>query len=113
MGRPPVEIKRNRQFNVGLTAPEYDLLLARAARAGMRPVDYARARLFAEWRINATAAAAAHLDPLLLNQLIRVGNNLNQIARKMNAFNQPAPASLGRLLEEIRRIVAEGLPRGS
>lgn len=114
LGRPPLDIKRNRQFNVGLTAPEYDLLLSRAARAGMRPVDYARARLFAEWRVTASAAqGAAHLDPLFLHALSRLGNNLNQIARRLNLVAQPAPPSLDPLLQDIRRLLKEGLPRGS
>lgn len=114
MGRPTLEIKRDRQFNIGLTAPEHDLLLSRAARAGMRPVDYGRARLFAEWRVNAQdVSAAAHLDPLFAQQLIRLGNNLNQIARRLNLIGQPAPPALEPLLAEIRRLIAKGVAGGS
>jgi hypothetical protein len=114
MGRPPLEIKRDRQFNVGLTKREHELLQRRAARAGMRPVDYGRARLLGEWRVTAQeASGGAHLDPLLLNALIRLGNNLNQIARRLNTLGQPAPATLSALLEEIRRLIAQGVARGS
>ena len=75
----------------------------------MRPVDYARARLFAEWRISEAALAAAHhLDPLFQAQLSRIGNNLNQIARRMNTFHQPAPAGLEPLLAEIRALINRG-----
>ena len=114
MGRPPLEIKRDRQFNVGLTAREHELLHARAARAGMRPVDYGRARLLGEWRVTAQeASGAVHLDPLLLNALIRLGNNLNQIARRLNTVGQPSPSTLEPLLAEIRRLIALGVTRGS
>ena|SRR5215207_981755 len=108
MGRPPKEIKRNRQFNVGLTAPEHELLFARAARACMRPVDYGRARLLGQRGGEAapSGAPAPHLDPLFLVQLSRLGNNLNQIVRGMNRFQQPAPPSLEPLLQEIRRLIA-------
>src|ERR1700741_5454353 len=111
MGRPPVEMKRDRQLNVGLTAPEHDLLLSRAARAGMHPVDYARAKLFADWRgaMREAAHGLPHLDPLFLVQLSRLGNYLNQIARQMNTLRQPAPADLGKLLEQIRALIAEGV----
>lgn len=113
-GRPKLDIVRDRQFNVGLTQREHELLLQRAARAGMRPVDYGRARLFAEWRISAQhASGAAHLDPLFLNALVRLGNNLNQIARRLNTIGQPAPPSLEPLLGEIRQLIARGIVRDS
>src|ERR1044071_8534516 len=113
MGRPPVEIERNRQFNVGLTPPEHDLLLARAARAGMRPVDYGRAKLLgaADCGIHAHDAPAPHLDPLLLVTLSRLGNNLNQIARRLNTLDLPAPPSLEPLLQMIRSLITRAAAR--
>jgi hypothetical protein len=109
MGRPPKEIRRDRQFNVGLTAREHDVLHARAARAGMRPVDYGRARLLREHRGPASALGveAPHLDPLLTVQLSKIGNNLNQIARRLNTLDFPAPPSLEPLLQEIRALIAK------
>ena len=112
MARPRLKTKRDKQFNVGLTAHELALLHERATACGMRPVDYGRARLFAEWRVNAArASAAAHLDPLLLAQLSRLGNLLNQVARRLNTIAQPAPPSLEPLLQEIRSLIAKGIPR--
>jgi hypothetical protein len=109
MGRPPNKIKRDRQFNVGLTEREHALLLARAARAGMRPVDYGRARLLgsATEQVEPFGAPAPHLDPLLLASLSRLGNNLNQVARRMNTFDLPAPPSLEPLLQLIRSLIAK------
>lgn len=104
-------MKRDRQFNVGLTAPEYDLLLARAAARGMRPVDYGRARLLGGNRLAETAPIRApHLDPLFIAQLSRIGNNLNQLARQLNTQPQPAPPELRPLLEKIRQLIAQGTP---
>jgi len=109
MGRPPNEIKRDRQFNVGLTAQEHALLLARASRAGMRPVDYGRARLLSSRENTRTVfgAPAPHLDPLFVAQLSRLGNNLNQIARRLNTLDLPAPPSLEPLLQLIRALITK------
>jgi hypothetical protein len=75
----------------------------------MRPVDYGRARLLGQrgGEAAASGAPAPHLDPLFLVELSRLGNNLNQIARWMNRFRQPAPPSLEPLLQEIRRLIAK------
>jgi len=97
---------RNRQFNVALTEHEFDQLCRRAGASGMRPVDYGRARLLADRRLaSREEERAPHLAPLFLAQLSRLGNNLNQIARKMHAFGQPAPDGLQPLLEEIRAMI--------
>jgi Bacterial mobilisation protein (MobC) len=101
---------RSRQFNVAVTRDELKRIHARAAARGMRPVDYGRARLLAEWRAGAPASAP-HLDPLLLAALSRLGNNLNQIARRLNTLDLPAPPTLEPLLREIRGIINGGLSR--
>jgi hypothetical protein len=106
MARPEIKEKRDKQFNVAVTLHELELLHARAAAAGMRPADYGRARLFAEWRTSARQAAAPHLDPLLIAGLSRVGNNLNQIARRLNTLDMPTPPSLEPLLQEVRALIA-------
>jgi len=109
MGRPPNKIKRDRQFNVGLTGREHELLLARAGRAGMRPVDYGRARLLGTRSDPALAlgAPAPHLDPLFVANLSRLGNNLNQIARRLNTLGFPPPPSLEPLLRQIRILITQ------
>jgi len=104
------KIIRDRQFNVAVTSDELKRIHARAAARGMRPVDYGRARLFAEWRAGGPEIARAiHLDPLLLAQLSRLGNNLNQIARRLNALGQLVPETLEPLLREIRGIINKGV----
>jgi hypothetical protein len=106
MGRPKQNNPRNRQLNIGLTDSERDRLMRRSAAAGMRPVDYARARLFAGRALpEAVTASGTHLDPLLLHHLSRIGSNLNQIARQLNALRLPIPLDLEPVLRELRAIL--------
>ena len=113
MARPKHKMTRDRQFNVALTARELELLHARAAASGKRPVDYGRARLLAERRIAPARAESngPHLDPLFHAQLLRLGNNLNQIARRLNTFGHPAPPTLEPLLRQIRALINQGVDR--
>lgn len=106
MGRKKQAIKRNCQFNVGLTPDEHALLMRQAFAAGMRPVDYGRARLFSKhFQTSRRASETPRLDPLLLTHLSRIGNNLNQIARQINARPIPAPPGLEILVQELRVIL--------
>ena len=106
MARPKLHISRDRQFNVGLTATEFADLQRAARLAGMRPVDYGRAMLFAKNRaLLGTAVAVPQLDPLLFVHLARIGNNLNQIARQLHAFSVPAPDDLSPALAELRALL--------
>lgn len=112
MTEPKQKTIRDRQFNVAVTTDELMLIRNRAAARGMRPVDYGRARLLAAWRVaNPEVASAAHLDPLLLAQLSRLGNNLNQIARALNTSGHLVPSELIRLLNQIREIINKGILR--
>src|SRR5436305_11611477 len=107
MGRTKLPITRDRQFNVGLTTAELAELQRAARQAGMRPVDYGRAKLLSRpGRIARTEYSVRQLDPLLLVQLSRIGNNLNQIARRLNELALPTPDALEPLLGEIRSILA-------
>jgi hypothetical protein len=106
MARPKLEIRRDRQFNVGLTADEHADLHRRARAAGMRPVDYARSRLFSKhFPTLPKVTRPPHLDPLLLTHISRIGNNLNQIARQLNSRPLPMPPSLEPLLQELRALL--------
>jgi Bacterial mobilisation protein (MobC) len=113
MARPTKKEKRDRQLNIKLTLREIDTVRARASAAGMRPVDYGRAQLLADKPAQSAASAAApHLDTLFLVQLSRIGNNLNQIARKFNLTGAHPPAALEQLLAEIRGFIRKGSENG-
>jgi len=111
VARPKKLERRDRQFNIAVTTCELERLHAAASDAAMRPADYARAKLFSDWlagkkqAMSRRAATASHLDPLFMVALSRLGNNLNQIARRLNTLDMPAPPTLEPLLREIRRLV--------
>lgn len=93
-------------MSVALTAREHALLHARAIEAGLRPVDYARAKLLSVRTVSrAVQEGPNHLGPLLLAQLSRLGNNLNQIARMLHMTRNPPPPSLESLLQELRALL--------
>lgn len=106
MGRPSKYETRNRQLNLKLTAREHEWVCGRAAKVGMQPVDYGRLQLLAEQSVaRSRRAAGAHLDPLFLQQLSRIGNNLNQITRRLHQLGVTAPPDLGPVLEAIRQVM--------
>lgn len=106
MARPRQHEIRDRQLNIKLSARELDFVLRQAAASGLRPAAYGRACLLTEWRVSELCIAAApHLDPLFQVQLSRLGNNLNQIARRMHISGESAPPTLDPLLQEIRMLI--------
>src|SRR5258708_6268565 len=99
MGRRAKPETRDHQLNLRLTAREYNLICARATAARMRPVEYGRLQLLMERSVKITqTAASAHLDPLFMQQLSRIGNNLNQITRRLHQFEVTAPPALDAVL---------------
>jgi Bacterial mobilisation protein (MobC) len=114
VARPSKLEKRDRQLNLKLTARELEWVLKRAMASGMRPVDFGRAQLLADRVVRAVRGAApAHLDPLFLAQLSRIGNNLNQLTRRLNEFHVPAPETLSSVLQEIRDIIRRASADGA
>jgi hypothetical protein len=106
MGRPPKHQIRDCQLNLKLTRHEFGLVCGRAAAAGMRPVDYGRLQLLVEPTVAiAKCAAGAHLDPLFVQHVSRIGNNLNQIARRFHQLQLPAPPDLAPVLEAVRQFL--------
>ena len=67
-----------------LSAHEWDTLVARAAAAGQRPTAYIRAAALASSRPARAAAAIASVEER--RELRRIGNNLNQVARKLHGW---------------------------
>jgi hypothetical protein len=105
MSRPVKNNRRDQQLNLSLTDAEINVLRLRAAAAEMRLVDYSRLMLL---RKSPTLPRATHLqiDQLAYEQLKRLGNNLNQIARVVNTTRQPPPPVLDALLHDIRAVLS-------
>lgn len=94
-------------MNIKLTEREFEFVCQCAAANGMRPIDYGRARLLTEWRISeANVTGGPQSDPAFRVQLSRLGNNLNQIVRRMNTYDEPSPPTLEPLLQEIRTLIS-------
>ena len=83
MARPkkqPFE-KRDQRFNLRYTQAEIEHIRLAAQKAGLHPHEYARRR-----SLSAPVATpkSGRADPALINELNRIGVNLNQIARALN-----------------------------
>ena len=50
------------------------------------------------------------LDAPSYHLILRLGTNLNQIARHCNTYGYPPPPELAELLAEIRAVLAEAIP---
>lgn len=107
MARPRKTEPRDRQLNLHLTQEEITAVRARASSAGMRLADYGRARVLAEEGRDAPASEGrGRVGMLFVLELKRIGNNLNQVARRLNGAPLPMlPPSLEPLLRDIRALI--------
>lgn len=109
MGRPKKSSEpRDKQLNLSLTASELESIKRRAEAIGMRPVHFGRAVLLDENRkINSAKKEIGNpVERLIYTQLLRLGNNLNQLVRHLHRPGDPLPADLVPLLNNIRQIIA-------
>jgi hypothetical protein len=107
MGRPKKSEPRCAQFNLSLTETELENLRRRALAVGMRPVHFGRTLLFNQGgKVAAKAAPASNIDRIIYGQLVRLGNNLNQMLRHLHRTGDPLPADLEPLLTDIRQVIS-------
>jgi hypothetical protein len=110
MARPRQGEVRDQLVNFRLTLEEAVSLRERAARAGLSLSQFSRA----------AALGAAHtshrprrpplaMEPASFHQIRLLGVNLNQIAKRLNAQDLPAPPELGPLLAEIQTVLTKAL----
>lgn len=110
--------QRARQALVRFDDAEFAILAERADRAGMPHATYIRATVLGTPGPRAKRRAPADQAALrrLLGELGRIGNNLNQIARVLNAGEDHDPAGLQEALAaylEMRDAVLAALGRKS
>lgn len=108
MGRPIKTEPRNRQLNLSLTESELESIRQRAASIGMRPVHFGRDLLLGSGGLRSARAPESNVGRLIHTQLVRLGNNLNQLVRQLHETGDPLPADLEPLLRDIRQIIARG-----
>ena len=103
MGRPQLTAgrRRTKQLGVRLSAAEWRAVAARASRAGVRPATFVReAALSAPGRSVSPSADVATVEER--RELRRIGANLNQVARRLNAgLDAEVLSVLGELNEWI------------
>ncbi|RZK45111.1 MAG: MobC family plasmid mobilization relaxosome protein [Hymenobacter sp.] len=101
-GRPPSAQKRDQQMTVLLTKLEKLAIQKRAEKAGLNLSDYGRQMVL-------TGKAQVRLSPeenATLNQVARLGNNLNQIAHKAHADGIRSIAlEAQRLLQHLSQLL--------
>ena len=103
MARPRQAETRN-NYTVRLTSAERAEVEKRAALLGLKPPAYIR-KCIVQGTVR-VVQEEGH-DPEKVRALVSLGNNLNQIARRMNASGAEAPPYLGALLQTIQAILTE------
>jgi hypothetical protein len=114
MARPRQGEVRDRHVAFRLTLEEAITLRARAARAGQSLSDYARHAALAYRHHSRDPREAIHpfaMDAATFHEIRRLGVNLNQIARRLNAQDIPPPPELAPLLAEIHAALRKALLR--
>lgn len=101
-GRPPSPKKRDKKINLYVTGLEELAIKKRAERAGLNLSDYCR-------QIVLSGQAQVRLTPAenaTLNEVAKLGNNLNQIAHKANADGIRSIAfEASRLLQQLSQLL--------
>jgi Bacterial mobilisation protein (MobC) len=105
VARPKANEPRCHQLNLSLSASELASIRKRASALGMRTAHFGRAMLLErEGRATKHEAENNH-EQLIYGQLVRLGNNLNQLVRHLHRTGDPLPADLEPLLTDIRQII--------
>lgn len=109
MGRPrkkPGE-SYSEHINVRYRPDEYKHVTEQANKAGMSPSEFVRQASVKGTVITQQAANVPTVDRAYVNQLIRIGNNLNQLALAYYRKDQLPPPEHVDLLDKINDIIDE------
>lgn len=108
MARPAQDNPRRKSYPLRLSDPEREALQAAAQAQGQTPADFLRAAFLAP------AAAVARppgvpqgpaLDPAAIAALGRIGANLNQVVRRINAGAALEPRELPEVLAGLHQAL--------
>lgn len=100
--------QRNKLLQVRLTVAELAEIEAQAARAGLTPASFARSVLLSAPAPRAVRRPTIEAETVgrLLGELGKVGGNLNQIARSLNAGQGLSPVALEAALRDLSEVRA-------
>ncbi len=120
MARPRIEAAQRRTHQVGVrvTAAEAAAIRAAAQRAGEPPVEWLRRLALEAAGAPAPSPPVAERERLerwrsIWQELRRVGANLNQVARRMNAGERVGGEELLAALQDVRAVVDREVGRWS
>ena len=102
--------RRTEQVNVALSPPEITTITEKAAKANTNVTAFVRAAALGK---SVTVTQSQAVDFETRQELRRIGNTLNQIAKHMNAGRDGMPASLERACTELNQLFDQWLPHGS
>lgn len=108
MPRPPKPeaAKRLQRFNLRLTLAELEKLREQAEACGLEPHAYARRRVLGHQVAPASRAAMTPTTAALINEVNRLGVNVNQLARAVHSDRTP-PMDWRELAAECERVLAK------
>ncbi len=115
MSRPPRDLvdRRDERLRFRVTIVERLLIEECAKRAGMSVSEFLRDAALKPPRTHAKKTGSTCIcgksgaDRQLLNELIRHGNNLNQMTRAANRGRMPPPEAVTRLCGLIEAILRD------
>ena len=84
-----------------VTPREYEEINENREKAGLRLSEYARMMLTGETVVE---APPADLN-ILIREIKRVGSNLNQVLKKLNAFGIAHPLELERCADDLHEVL--------
>ena len=112
MARPKMDPTERRTAQLGLRLSPVELasIQERADKAGMNVTDFARAAALSR---KLPSAPASTVDFETRAELRRIGVNLNQIAKALNARREALPASLVATCEKLDALFDRIMPDGA
>jgi len=94
--------KRSERFNLRFTLAEIEHVRVQAQRCGLEPHAYARRRVLG----HRVAPARGQVDAAVLSELNRIGVNLNQVTRALNAGAE-VPTIARDTLAQLQAVLAK------
>ena len=101
MGRNRQGIEPRKNYTVRLSEKEQRTLAQKAGECGMKPSQYIR-KLITEGGMVDMSLPEQRRD--LINQIARIGNNVNQIAHRANADRWISEWSVKRVEDHLKEI---------
>ena len=111
MGRNKQGIEPRKNYTVRLSEQEQKILLRKSGECGLKPSQYIR-KLIVEGGMVDVFLPKQRRD--FINQISRIGNNINQIAHMANADGWISEQAIKRVMEkmeEIQKLMREVLGR--